>query len=108
MLGLTARSIAKSQQKISPDSVYAFPIMSSDDKISTDKVQQTDQSDVKEGNRKSALVRYREKKKNRQFDKKIRYESRKVRADGRIRIRGRFARADELEAMKQEAKQQSV
>ena len=54
-------------------------------------------------NRKDALVRYRQKKKTRQYDKKIRYESRKVRADGRIRIRGRFARADELLSMKLQA-----
>jgi hypothetical protein len=40
------------------------------------------------------LVRYHEKRKARKFKKKIRYESRKVRADNRVRIKGRFARAD--------------
>ena len=32
------------------------------------------------------------KKENRKFTKKIRYESRKERADKRVRIRGRFAK----------------
>ena len=44
--------------------------------------------------RKEMLVRYHEKRKQRHFRKKIRYESRKVRADNRVRIKGRFARAD--------------
>ena len=39
------------------------------------------------------LYRYSQKKKeNRKFTKKIRYESRKERADKRVRIRGRFAK----------------
>eukprot|EP00213_Chloropicon_mariensis_P003182 CAMPEP_0197471700 /NCGR_PEP_ID=MMETSP1309-20131121/2669_1 /TAXON_ID=464262 /ORGANISM="Genus nov. species nov., Strain RCC998" /LENGTH=305 /DNA_ID=CAMNT_0043009613 /DNA_START=224 /DNA_END=1141 /DNA_ORIENTATION=+ len=42
--------------------------------------------------RKGALERYKKKKENRKFTKKIRYESRKERADKRIRIRGRFAK----------------
>lgn len=42
----------------------------------------------------SALSRYKEKKKTRRYDKHIRYESRKVRAEGRTRIRGRFAKID--------------
>lgn len=42
--------------------------------------------------RKGALARYKKKKENRKFTKKIRYESRKERADKRIRIRGRFAK----------------
>ena len=44
--------------------------------------------------RKELLVRYHEKRKQRKFKKQIRYESRKVRADNRVRIKGRFARAD--------------
>ncbi|KAL5123777.1 Zinc finger protein CONSTANS-LIKE 13 [Glycine soja] len=42
--------------------------------------------------RDSALLRYREKKKSRRYDKHIRYESRKVRAESRMRIKGRFVR----------------
>ncbi|CAJ1969111.1 unnamed protein product [Sphenostylis stenocarpa] len=37
--------------------------------------------------RDSALLRYREKKKTRRYDKHIRYESRKVRAESRMRIK---------------------
>ncbi|KAL2510583.1 Zinc finger protein CONSTANS-LIKE 13 [Abeliophyllum distichum] len=41
-----------------------------------------------------AISRYKEKRKTRRFDKHIRYESRKVRAESRTRIKGRFARID--------------
>ncbi|KAL1542671.1 zinc finger protein CONSTANS-LIKE 13-like [Salvia divinorum] len=44
--------------------------------------------------RDSALSRYKEKKKTRRYDKHVRYESRKVRAESRIRIKGRFAKTD--------------
>ncbi|KAJ6814333.1 zinc finger protein CONSTANS-LIKE 9-like [Iris pallida] len=44
-------------------------------------------------NRDSAVMRYKEKKKNRKFDKKIRYASRKARADVRRRVKGRFVKA---------------
>ncbi|CAM6034199.1 unnamed protein product [Sphagnum compactum] len=43
--------------------------------------------------RDSAMLRYKEKKKNRKFDKKVRYESRKERADIRKRVKGRFVKA---------------
>ncbi|KAG9134032.1 hypothetical protein Leryth_004723 [Lithospermum erythrorhizon] len=42
--------------------------------------------------RDSALSRYKEKKKSRRYEKQIRYESRKVRAETRTRIKGRFAK----------------
>ncbi|KAI9119379.1 hypothetical protein K1719_010054 [Acacia pycnantha] len=44
--------------------------------------------------RDSALLRYKEKKKTRRYDKHIRYESRKVRAESRTRIKGRFAKIE--------------
>ncbi|QDZ19121.1 CCT domain-containing protein [Chloropicon primus] len=44
--------------------------------------------------RKGALERYKKKKESRKFTKQIRYESRKVRADKRVRIRGRFAKVE--------------
>ncbi|EPS63522.1 hypothetical protein M569_11263, partial [Genlisea aurea] len=43
--------------------------------------------------RDGALLRYKEKKKLRKFDKTIRYASRKVRADVRKRVKGRFVKA---------------
>ncbi|XP_030552482.1 zinc finger protein CONSTANS-LIKE 13 [Rhodamnia argentea] len=42
--------------------------------------------------RESAISRYKEKRKTRRYDKHIRYESRKARAESRIRIKGRFAK----------------
>lgn len=39
-----------------------------------------------------AISRYKEKKKTRRYDKHIRYESRKIRAENRTRIKGRFAK----------------
>ncbi|GAB2281497.1 hypothetical protein Dimus_016084 [Dionaea muscipula] len=44
--------------------------------------------------RDSALSRYKEKKRTRRYDKHIRYESRKVLAESRTRINGRFAKID--------------
>ncbi|XVE77677.1 hypothetical protein DITRI_Ditri13aG0081300 [Diplodiscus trichospermus] len=44
--------------------------------------------------RDSAISRYKEKKKTRRYDKHIRYESRKVRAESRTRIKGRFAKME--------------
>lgn len=49
-------------------------------------------------NREACLERYREKRKHRKFEKTIRYASRKAYAEVRPRIKGRFARKDELEA----------
>ncbi|KAJ4815065.1 B-box zinc finger family protein [Rhynchospora pubera] len=45
--------------------------------------------------RDSVISRYKEKRKARRYEKLIRYESRKARADGRLRIKGRFAKADQ-------------
>ncbi|KFK31035.1 hypothetical protein AALP_AA6G059500 [Arabis alpina] len=44
-------------------------------------------------NRDNAMQRYKEKKKNRRYEKTIRYETRKAKADIRLRVRGRFAKA---------------
>ncbi|GAA0164694.1 hypothetical protein LIER_20270 [Lithospermum erythrorhizon] len=46
--------------------------------------------------RKEKIERYRNKKNLRNFNKKIKYECRKTLADSRPRIRGRFARNDEI------------
>jgi len=47
--------------------------------------------------RTQCLQRYREKKARRLYTKKIRYELRKINADRRPRIKGRFVRKEELE-----------
>ncbi|VAH42560.1 unnamed protein product [Triticum turgidum subsp. durum] len=49
--------------------------------------------DVVYPDRGKVISRYKEKRKNRMFGKQIRYESRKARADGRVRINGRFAKS---------------
>mmetsp|Transcript_10528 Transcript_10528/g.22621 ORF Transcript_10528/g.22621 Transcript_10528/m.22621 type:complete len:330 (-) Transcript_10528:924-1913(-) len=51
-------------------------------------------------NRAERVARYREKKKNRKFEKTIRYASRKAYAEIRPRIKGRFAKREEVEAWK--------
>ncbi|XP_015575619.1 zinc finger protein CONSTANS-LIKE 13 [Ricinus communis] len=50
--------------------------------------------DINSQERDSAISRYKEKRKTRRYDKHIRYESRKARAESRTRIRGRFAKMD--------------
>ena len=47
--------------------------------------------------REARVLRYREKKKTRKFEKTIRYASRKAYAETRPRIKGRFAKRTELE-----------
>lgn len=47
-------------------------------------------------NRSDAVLRYREKKKARKFDKRVRYASRKARADVRRRVKGRFVKAGDV------------
>ncbi|KAJ8433205.1 hypothetical protein Cgig2_004337 [Carnegiea gigantea] len=49
-------------------------------------------------NRDKAVQRYREKKKNRRYEKHIRYESRKARADTRQRVKGRFVKINDTPA----------
>nr|AKN23425.1 CONSTANS-like zinc finger protein [Betula luminifera] len=48
--------------------------------------------DLNSQERDFAISRYKEKRKTRRYDKQIRYESRKVRAESRTRIKGRFAK----------------
>lgn len=45
--------------------------------------------------REARVMRYREKRKNRKFEKTIRYASRKAYAEKRPRIKGRFAKRTE-------------
>ncbi|XP_008799882.3 zinc finger protein CONSTANS-LIKE 13 isoform X1 [Phoenix dactylifera] len=47
-------------------------------------------------NRDSVISRYKKKRETRRYDKLIRYESRKIRADTRMRIKGRFAKANQV------------
>jgi zinc finger protein CONSTANS len=49
--------------------------------------------------REQRVMRYREKRKRRTFEKTIRYASRKAYAEVRPRIKGRFAKREEMEAV---------
>ncbi|KAF3795191.1 Zinc finger protein CONSTANS-LIKE 3 [Nymphaea thermarum] len=49
--------------------------------------------------REARVSRYREKRKKRQFEKKIRYASRKAYAEKRPRVKGRFVKSTEAEPM---------
>ncbi|KAI3756093.1 hypothetical protein L1987_55906 [Smallanthus sonchifolius] len=53
--------------------------------------------------REARVLRYREKKKNRKFQKTIRYASRKAYAETRPRIKGRFAKRIEIDVEADEA-----
>ncbi|KAL9243854.1 hypothetical protein vseg_017693 [Gypsophila vaccaria] len=48
-----------------------------------------------QASRSEAVMRYKEKKKSRKFEKRVRYASRKARADVRKRVKGRFVKAGE-------------
>ncbi|RWW08827.1 hypothetical protein GW17_00027712 [Ensete ventricosum] len=48
--------------------------------------------------REARVMRYREKRKSRRFEKTVRYASRKAYAETRPRIKGRFAKRSEIEA----------
>ncbi|CAN6485526.1 unnamed protein product [Victoria cruziana] len=68
-----------------------YSILGGGDLLKTSKVD----SELLAQNRGNAMQRYKEKKKTRRYDKHIRYESRKARADTRQRVRGRFVKANE-------------
>ncbi|KAM0959052.1 hypothetical protein EV1_024071 [Malus domestica] len=53
------------------------------------------ESSMQSANRSNAVMRYKEKKKARKFEKRVRYASRKARADVRKRVKGRFIKAGE-------------
>ncbi|PWA53491.1 zinc finger protein CONSTANS-like 5 [Artemisia annua] len=54
-----------------------------------------DEKKFSAADREARVLRYREKRKNRKYDKKIRYASRKAYAETRPRIRGRFVKQTE-------------
>ena len=64
-------------------------------KTMTDGGNQTLQ--ISPADRKARVLRYREKRKNRKFEKTIRYASRKAYAETRPRIKGRFAKRTDVE-----------
>lgn len=61
-------------------------------------VESTNQTvQLSSADREAKVMRYREKRKNRKFEKTIRYASRKAYAEMRPRIKGRFAKRSDIE-----------
>lgn len=52
--------------------------------------------------REARVLRYKEKRKNRRFEKTIRYASRKAYAEIRPRIKGRFAKRSDVDVLAEE------
>jgi hypothetical protein len=69
-------------------------IRSWNDVVANESIQVPKVRELTPQERDTAISRYKEKKKNRRYDKHVRYESRKVRAESRTRIKGRFAKVD--------------
>ncbi|KAF8091421.1 hypothetical protein N665_0445s0009 [Sinapis alba] len=67
-------------------------------KETTDQVSGLPTQKLTRADREARVLRYREKKKRRKFEKTIRYASRKAYAEIRPRIKGRFAKRIETEA----------
>jgi len=57
--------------------------------------------------REARVLRYKEKRKNRKFEKTIRYASRKAYAESRPRVKGRFVKRTELPTQEEDASLQS-
>ncbi|MCD7470924.1 Zinc finger protein [Datura stramonium] len=89
----------KSPNSLPPATAVATPKFSAENGVSVTSV---DASVVPESALtpmdRSQSLRYREKKKNRKFEKTIRYASRKAYAETRPRIKGRFAKRTDVEA----------
>ncbi|WOL12871.1 hypothetical protein Cni_G21639 [Canna indica] len=66
-----------------------------DGRNETPNMQKDIDSNLLAQNRGNAMLRYKEKRKNRRYEKQIRYESRKLRADSRKRVKGRFVKLTE-------------
>lgn len=88
------RPSCSSQDKVSmcsgqEISFSSQPILAANDTVKSYKID----SELVAQNRGNAMLRYREKKKTRRYEKHIRYESRKARADTRMRVKGRFVKS---------------
>jgi len=103
----TSSHYALPQQEHSPlslsldDSSVPSSEVSEDEEASAAQQQEQEQQELEEEdeftrNRRLCLERYREKKRNRRFSKKVRYHLRKMNADRRPRYKGRFIKKGEV------------
>ncbi|KAK8644179.1 hypothetical protein V6N13_123494 [Hibiscus sabdariffa] len=75
----------------SASNVWTVPEMASGLKI---KEENDGKEDWKKGHREASVLRYKEKRQNRLFSKRVRYEVRKLNAEKRPRVKGRFVKRD--------------
>ncbi|KAB2064643.1 hypothetical protein E1A91_A09G036100v1 [Gossypium mustelinum] len=75
----------------SASNVWKVPEMASDLKI---KEEIEEKEEWRKGHREASVLRYKEKRQNRLFSKRIRYEVRKLNAEKRPRLKGRFVKRD--------------
>ncbi|XP_061349817.1 zinc finger protein CONSTANS-LIKE 5 [Gastrolobium bilobum] len=80
------------------DMSYPFGLNSSDSSGMVSAVSGQGGTQLCGMDREARVLRYREKRKNRKFEKTIRYASRKAYAETRPRIKGRFAKRTEIES----------
>ncbi|KAK1282909.1 Zinc finger protein CONSTANS-LIKE 14 [Acorus calamus] len=91
-----------SQCPTSGSNVQAFPELRPNDftkdapRNETIKAVTKIDSELLAQNRGNAMLRYKEKRKTRRYEKHVRYESRKARADTRMRVKGRFVKANNV------------
>ena len=78
-----------------PDGSTVTEISDSYNKPTTDSANRAVQ--ISAADREARVLRYREKRKNRKFEKTIRYASRKAYAETRPRIKGRFAKRTDVD-----------
>ncbi|KAG8367690.1 hypothetical protein BUALT_Bualt16G0099300 [Buddleja alternifolia] len=76
----------------------SYPFSRTLNNSSIDLIGNQGNSQVIAMDRKARVLRYKEKRKNRRFEKTIRYASRKAYAENRPRIKGRFAKRTDSES----------
>ncbi|XP_038998398.1 uncharacterized protein LOC120123618 [Hibiscus syriacus] len=77
----------------SASNVWKVPEMTGGSKI---KEEEDGKEDRKKGHREASVLRYKEKRRNRLFGMRIRYEVRKLNAEKRPRLKGRFVKRDRV------------
>ncbi|OIT05923.1 PREDICTED: uncharacterized protein LOC109206974 [Nicotiana attenuata] len=74
--------------------VYRVPEVMASEQSGGRATEILQEDELKVGRREASVLRYKEKRQNRLFCKKIRYEVRKLNAEKRPRIKGRFVKRD--------------
>ncbi|GMN49325.1 hypothetical protein TIFTF001_018487 [Ficus carica] len=92
--GASAFGKSKGSNALKDMDIMEGPFLARSDTMKTTAATQVDLKLLAQ-NRGNAMQRYKEKKKTRRYEKHIRYESRKARADTRKRVKGRFVKASE-------------